>query len=287
MEKEKVQTDNKRKGSLLLSELDKEHKKATETKLPDAVTSVQKLLAYDQVEDRQMLRKMGIDKHLQAAEAVQGRKIDLEANNKAFHGDVFHIDTIKKLALNYRLRFLKTCYYVGGVDVLIPGKIKEFGAITGVDVKNEAILSDRFFILAPSTQFSTERIEIPKEPSALKKFFVALARDPILFYKIDESHFRMIYKWGKDFSILRAIQGWRWKSRNNFLAYGFLVTAPFAAMALLLAGVFGAPVIAQLITFAAVLGMGTIANWSSNVKNRKFIQENLTRNNWDSNRSYY
>ena len=103
-------------------------------------------------------------------------------------------------------------------------KIKEFAKSTNTNI-SEATLERKFFILAPKQNFMEDK----------KVEIVVVDRDPIMFYKIDDNHWRFIHKWGNDFSILRLISGYKFK---NFETY-FLVTCfermPlwFAAMALI------------------------------------------------------
>lgn len=263
----------------VLKELQKVQEKSEKDFAPHLIGDVQKLLEYDSQIDRKILKDMGLDSKIQHAETLKGKQITLEDFRNKFKGQIFHIDTIKKLAMDYRLRLLKTCNYRGGVDIQVPAMIKEFQKEAGLEL-NSALLSERFFILAPPKAFNLKNIEIPKKPSALKRFFDTM-KDPILFYQIDEQHYRLVHKWGNDFSIFRALQGFRWKSEANFALFGFLLAlvASTAATSLVFPSSFIGTGWFYVFTGALTVITGFI-HYFSNVKNSEFIEKNLTPQNW-------
>lgn len=268
-----------KKTSLVERELVKEQV-VTEKKqtVPDVIRNVQKLLEDGQIQDRQMLKNLGMDTHLQIADGMVGKRIDLEKHRQEFAGEVYHKDTIRSLAVNYRLRFLKTHFYKGVVDVEIPAKIREFSKKSGFDV-TDAHLHQNFFILAPDNAFNKQGIEIPKK---------IINRDPMLFFKIDDNHYRLIHKWGNDFSILRAILGWKWKSQGNFFLFGFLIALVCAT--LLASAVLPLSFIGSLAFWGivAVVGLiGGFVHYSSNVKNNDFLSQNLTPNCWNNDQVHF
>ena len=54
--------------------------------------------------------------------------------------------------------------------------------------------------------------------------------DPAIFYQIDEKHFRLIHKWGADFTIFRLIEGFRWKSWWSHQWFNTVMVSPIVAM---------------------------------------------------------
>lgn len=68
-----------------------------------------------------------------------------------------------------------------------------------------------FYILAPENMFSLERKKYVTKAELRKE------EDPIIFFKINDSYYRMIHKWGNDLSIFRRILGFTFKNaRNHF-----------------------------------------------------------------------
>lgn len=273
--------------SIVERELENSQKKVEENlTVPSVMNEVQKLLENDSIADRQMLKSLGMDTHLQVVEDMHDQKLQLEKLNEQFKGKIFSMETIKKLCEDYRLRYLKTRYYRGAVDSQIPAKIKELARECDVDLTNEAILSARFFILAPQEAFNLDEVMVKRGPSKLKQFFDAF-KDPILFYQVDENHARMIHKWGGDFTMARAIRAWKWKSEDNFVAFGFLVSLLVSSV--LFSAIWPVPSLFKFWHIAFIGAgtlLGTIIHYYTNTKNSSFIKERLSENCWNKPEKY-
>lgn len=263
------------KTSLVKDELVKGQKiLEKESYVPDIVESVTKLLEYDDQKDRQMLKHLGIDTQIQIASDMRNKKLTLENLNSKFKGDIFHIDVIKNLCINYRLRFLRSNNYRGGVDLKLPTIIRDYSQEIGEDLTNPGLLSTRFFIMAPPEAFQLEKVIVPKQ---LKN------PDPVLFYQVDDDHYRMIHKWGSDFSIFRAISGYRWKSEGNYIWFGFLVSLAISFLAVSV--IFPVSAVGGCLYYACgFLGsvIGAFFHYNKNGNGSRFFQENLTSDNWNS-----
>ncbi len=266
--------------SLLIKELDKAQVKTEADQYSAvAVKSVQKLLDYEGQQDAQMLKEMGLATQLNYASEMKGRQMELESKKEMYAGKVFRKEAIQKLAMDYRLRFLKSYLYKGFVDVEIPAKIKEFAKLANLELTSQH-LADRFFILAPGKAFNTEKVLIPKIEKQV---------DPLLFFQIDQDHYRLVHKWGADFTPFRALLGWKWRSEFNFFAFGFLVC--FAMLSFLGSFVMYGAMVEH--PFYFLLGctvfsfFGAWIHYQSNVKNSNFIEDNLTAKNWDNAKDFY
>lgn len=235
------------------------------------VQSVKGLLEDDAAKDRQILRSMGLDKHLQIAEDKQSKIMELEKLDNCYGGQVYHIDQIKKLAIDYHLKFLPSGRYSGSIDVQVPFKVREFATANKMDLTTTQ-LEYNFMMLAPAECFDLEKIVID--------------RDPALFYKIDDKHYRLIYKWGKDFTPFRYIQGLKWKSVSGFVLINILTALVFGSLLAsiitpsqwfatglyyLFLGAF------SLISFIVLMSK----NWNEGV-----ITNNLSPNSWHSSKRY-
>jgi len=181
-----------------------------------AIKEIKLLMEGDAAEDMRIARGLGRNHSLIVAQDTLGNKLEFEKLDGEYAGDVFTKEQIKYLAIKYNLRFLNTQYFCGNMDIQVIAKIKEFASKTNTNI-SDATLDRRFFILAPEQQFSLE-----KEVRLRKKDL-----DPIMFYQIDEQHYRLIHKWGVDFSIFRLISGMKWGSYRGFLKIAFLENLPF------------------------------------------------------------
>jgi hypothetical protein len=187
------------------------------------IKDVQKLLDDGQQEDLKLLRGLSDHSTLVQAENLKGKKLEIESKEKFYKGKVFTKDVILKLAVKYRLKFLPSTLFCGEFDTSIIAELKEFerglqqSYIDSQESKrsenqmskrtstwelDESELKQNFFILAPSKCFKLN----PKNIARLME--IQIDDDPILFYKIDDNHYRIIKKWGSDFTIFRRALGW-------------------------------------------------------------------------------
>ena len=118
--------------------------------------------------------------------------------------NIFHKDTIKKICVRYRLRFLDTNLFKGEYPKNISRIIKD------LESKHETSLSN-FMIMAPSKLFKI------KSPD-----------DPILFVPIGNDYYYLVHKWGKEFNKLRKLMVLPFKNIDNLTIFSILVSVFFA-----------------------------------------------------------
>ena len=118
--------------------------------------------------------------------------------------NIFHNDTIKKICVRYRLRFLDSNLFKGEY----PKNITRI--ITDLESKHDTSLSN-FKIMAPSKLFKI------KSPD-----------DPILFVPIGNDYFYLVHKWGKEFNKLRKLMVLPFKNIDNLTIFSILVSIFFA-----------------------------------------------------------
>ena len=118
--------------------------------------------------------------------------------------NIFHKDTIKKICVRYRLRFLDSNLFKGEY----PKNITRI--ITDLESKHDTSLSN-FKIMAPSKLFKI------KSPD-----------DPILFVPIGNDYFYLVHKWGKEFNKLRKLMVLPFKNIDNLTIFSILVSVFFA-----------------------------------------------------------
>ncbi|WP_299261698.1 hypothetical protein [uncultured Aquimarina sp.] len=114
--------------------------------------------------------------------------------------NIYHIDQIKKICIDYRLRFLDSKYFKGKLPQEAISKIMDLEKIHETELKG-------FKIIAPS-----------------KLFKLANADDPLLFAPMGNDYYYLIHKWGDDLHPFRKLMMWFFKSFENLLILTFLVS---------------------------------------------------------------
>lgn len=94
---------------------------------------------------------------------------------------IFHIDQIKNICIDYRLRFLGSHLYKSTIP---PEAVSKINALE----KNHNATLNGFMIMAPSKQFHLESYD-----------------DPLLFAPIGNDYYYLIHKWGNDLSRFRKV----------------------------------------------------------------------------------
>ncbi|MFH6604148.1 hypothetical protein ACEZ3G_11715 [Maribacter algicola] len=121
---------------------------------------------------------------------------------------IFHIDVIRQICIDYRLRFLDSNYFKGEIPVEAISKINELekkhgGQLTG------------FKIMAPSKLFKLKDKD-----------------DPLLFIPMGNDFYYLVHKWGNDLHALRKLLMWPFKSVVNltllvvFISYLITLMVP-------------------------------------------------------------
>ena len=204
-------------------ELEKVSQKEKEKFNLDPVNEVKLLLAGDTTEDVRILRGLSNNSQFNRIEKVRGEQIELEKLENNYEGKVYTIDQIEKLCVDYHLRFLQSIHFTGTYDVEVASKIKEFAKSTNSPI-DEWSLGRRFFMMAPQEMFSL------RDEKYISKAELRRQQDPAIFFQIDEKHYRLIHKWGSDFTIFRLIEGFRWKSWWSHQLFNTVMIMPIVAL---------------------------------------------------------
>jgi hypothetical protein len=109
--------------------------------------------------------------------------------------NIYHINDIKHICIDYRLRFLNLKYFKGNIPESTQKKIKDFK-----QNHRQNILDLK--IMAPSKLFKLKNSD-----------------DPLLFCDLGNNYFYLIDKWGNDLSFYRKISMWPFKSLRNILIF--------------------------------------------------------------------
>lgn len=107
---------------------------------------------------------------------------------------IYHLDQIRTICIDYRLRFLDSKYFKGEIPYEAVAKIKAIEKAHNIELKG-------FKIIAPSKLFRLEDKD-----------------DPLLFVPIGNNYFYLIHRWGNDLHPFRKIMSWPFKNIANLTA---------------------------------------------------------------------
>jgi hypothetical protein len=148
---------------------------------------------------------------------------------------IYHVDQIREICIDYRLRFLDTKYFKNEIPQEALNKIKQIE-------KDHELTLRGFKIVAPSKMFKLEN-----------------ADDPLLFAPIGNGYFYLIHKWGNDLNFFRKAWAWPFKSLGNLIILTLFVS--FMAAYVIPNGVFSKDtsgvefVLVFFFTFKAIASM--------------------------------
>ncbi|UII75633.1 hypothetical protein LV716_15420 [Flagellimonas sp. HMM57] len=148
-----------------------------------------------------------LQKHTSSKAAIEetlNSKKTTTANNFNFDlletDRIYHIDQIKQICIDYRLRFLDSRYFKGKIPEKGISKIKELENAHNIEIQG-------FKIMAPSKLFKLEDKD-----------------DPLLFAPIGNGYFYLIHKWGNDLHPMRKLLVWPFKNIVNLASFVFLIS---------------------------------------------------------------
>jgi hypothetical protein len=120
--------------------------------------------------------------------------------------NLFHVDQIKKICIDYRLRFLDVKLFKGKIPNEAFKKLDRFK-------NNHPDLNFELRIMAPSKLFELENYD-----------------DPLLFASLGDGYYYLIHKWGNDLSFFRKLSVWPFKNLVNILIFISIISLLITAM---------------------------------------------------------
>jgi hypothetical protein len=152
------------------------------------------------------LPKTDLHSELIKSKRISKIKIDLDYNpDKIDSNRLFHVDQIRKICIDYRLRFLDFNFFKGGVPDEAYTKLKEFEL-------NHPDLDLNIKMMAPTKLFQLENYD-----------------DPLMFVSLGNNYYYMIHKWGNDMSYFRKLFMWPFKNIYNILIYIAIISLLFTS----------------------------------------------------------
>ena len=150
------------------------------------------------------LPKTDLHSELIKSKRISKIKIDLDYNpDKIDSNRLFHVDQIRKICIDYRLRFLDFNFFKGGVPDEAYAKLKEFEL-------NHPDLDLNIKMMAPTKLFKLENYD-----------------DPLMFVSLGNNYYYLIHKWGNDMSYFRKMFMWPFKNIYNILVYIAIISLFF------------------------------------------------------------
>ncbi|MDC0248684.1 hypothetical protein OAK23_00875 [Flavobacteriaceae bacterium] len=150
------------------------------------------------------LPKTDLHSELIKSKRISKIKIDLDYNpDKIDSNRLFHVDQIRKICIDYRLRFLDFNFFKGGVPDEAYTRLKEFEL-------NHPDLDLNIKMMAPTKLFKLENYD-----------------DPLMFVSLGNNYYYLIHKWGNDMSYFRKMFMWPYKNIYNILIYIAIISLFF------------------------------------------------------------
>lgn len=119
---------------------------------------------------------------------------------------IFHITDIKKICIDYRLRFLDTVHFKDNYPVEAISKIKDLEYVHSIKLGG-------FKIVAPMDVFKLRK-----------------ADDPLLFAPMGNGFYYLIHKWGNDVNPFRKLKYWSIKNIENLGIALAIISVLFTAL---------------------------------------------------------
>ncbi len=176
------------------------------------LADIQEILRQESEKEQKALQSLGL-----SANAINNEKEhwvrQLQLKDK-YQGEVFHIDDVHQVCMDYSMRMLPSHFYRGPVDTQFASKVKHF--------QHDHQLSDdevaqNFFIVAPPEAFELEKRQRP-----------LVDLDPVLLYRVDEHFFKLVHQWGSELNVLRYVSSWKrrdlWTMSCHWFLMSFMVT---------------------------------------------------------------
>jgi len=119
---------------------------------------------------------------------------------------IYHIDSIKQICVDYRLRFLDSARFKGPIPEEAISKIRQLETDHNTQL-------DGFKIMAPAKLMKLEN-----------------ADDPLLFAPIGNGYYYLIHKWGNDLHPFRKLLMWPYKNFDNLILSIFVISILLTAI---------------------------------------------------------
>ena len=180
---------------MLINKLNIEKKLLSERKKFKSETAILEDVKFIFSENEAERNKIANNLKQKSSTKLNYLKFDLLKTDK-----IFHIEQIKTICIDYRLRFLDSSLFKNTIP---EEAISEIRLIE----KNHNITLEGFKIVAPS-----------------KAFHLVNYDDPLLFVPIGNEYYYLIHKWGDDMNPIRKLLVLPIKNLWNFMIFSIIVS---------------------------------------------------------------
>ena len=143
------------------------------------------------------MKEAKIMAELNSKSITTGNAFNLELLEKE---KIYHLDQIREICIDYRLRFLDSSYFKGKIPKSALAEIQRLETLHNTEIQG-------FKIMAPSRLFKLEDKD-----------------DPLLFAPIGNDYFYLVHKWGNDLHPFRKLLVWPFKNLGNLVFFVALIS---------------------------------------------------------------
>jgi hypothetical protein len=232
-----------------------------------SISDLKKVLQEDVKSEEAALSSMGLASNVLAVK--QQFWLKQHQLNEHYRGDVFLLDDVRQVCMDYSMRMLPAHLYRGPLDTMFAPKVKNFQRqhqLTDEEVE------ENFFIVAPPEAFELEKRQRP-----------VLDLDPVLLYKVNDNFYKLVHQWGSDLNILRYVDSWKRRDLWNMTLHWFLMTF---MVTMLLLGFFVASLGNAVTLSLLISGLIGWMYYSSFRDSPDEMRHRFTRYNWDQTWTY-
>lgn len=164
----------------------------------DILNEIQTVLAENDRERAKIYKRLTTE--------IAGNEINNLIINTLKGEQIYHISDIKKLCVEYRLRFLDSHFFKKQIPAEAISKIRQLE-------REQNTSFQQFKIVAPAKLLKLEN-----------------ADDPLLFVPLENDYYYLVHKWGNDLHPLRKWLMWPYKSFENLVFAIFLISIVMTAL---------------------------------------------------------
>lgn len=231
------------------------------------VSELRTILQEDVATEQAHLDNMGLASNTLARQ--QQRWLRQYQLNEHYQGEVFYLDDVRKVCMDYSMRMLPARLYRGPLDPMFGPKVKNFQRKHHL---SDDEVEENFYIVAPPEAFELEKRQRP-----------VLDLDPVLLYKVNDNFYKLVHQWGSDLNVFRYVSSWKRRDLWNMTLHWFLMT--FMVTMLLLG--FFVDSLGNAVTLSLLIsGLIGWMYYSSFRDSPDEMRHRFTRYNWDQTWTY-
>lgn len=177
-----------------------------------SLAEIEQMLRQESVKEQKALQHMGLSDN--PVEKQKHQWLWQSRLNEQYQGEVFQVEDVRQVCMDYSMRMLPSHLYRGPVDPEFAVKVKNFQRTHQL---SDEEVSRNFFIVAPTEAFELEERQRP-----------VADLDPVLLYRINDNFFKLVHQWGSDLNVFSYVASWKkrdlWNMTCHWFVMSFMVT---------------------------------------------------------------